>query len=320
MAMTGPQWYPGADTEGATRYDDNYPGNRQEVNVIVWHSTEGTSLPSYGGGSSAPTLTAVPDFKAKRLVWYQHFPFDMSARALVNQSGGVETNTLNVAQVEVVGTCDPKTRDKWKKEGRTFLYMPELPDWAVRDLGAFSKWAKDKHGVPLTADVTFKAYPGSYGKNGVRMSFEKWNNYRGHCGHQHVPENDHGDPGSFPMAAILKAAGSTTSAPKPPATKPPAKPVVDLSNLIKAAKTDPRAPQGKNSYPNDVKPVEAALDKLNYLAPGYAKDGHYGTTTISAYSKLQRYLGYTGADADGVPGKASLTWLANKTGLFTVKD
>ncbi|MBQ1166121.1 hypothetical protein KBZ21_49875, partial [Streptomyces sp. A73] len=73
----------------------------------VWHSTEGTSLPSYGGGGSAPNLTAKPDFKNKRMVWYQHFDFDPSARALVNRAGGVETNTLNVCQVEVVGTCDP---------------------------------------------------------------------------------------------------------------------------------------------------------------------------------------------------------------------
>lgn len=320
MPMTGPQWYPGADTEGATRYDDNYPGDRQEVNVIVWHSTEGTSLPNYGGGSSAPTITAVPDFKAKKLVWYQHFPFDMSARALVNKSGGVETNTLNVAQVEVVGTCDPKTRDKWKAEGRSFLYMGSLPDWAIRDLAAFAKWAKDKHGVPLTSGVTFKAYPGSYGpSNGVRMSYDKWNSFKGHCGHQHVPENDHGDPGNFPMTKILDAAKGSSSSGSTPAPAP-SKPVVDLSNLIYAAKHDPSAPQGKNTYPNDVKPVEAALDKLNYLSPDYAKDGHYGTTTITAYAKLQRYLGYSGADADGVPGKASLTWLANKTGLFTVKD
>ncbi|MBQ1164036.1 hypothetical protein KBZ21_39205, partial [Streptomyces sp. A73] len=59
--------------------------------------------------------------------------------------------------------------------------------------------------------MTFKAYPSSYGATTVRMSYSKWNNYRGHCGHQHLPENAHGDPGAFPMAAILNAAkgGST---------------------------------------------------------------------------------------------------------------
>ncbi|MBQ1166152.1 hypothetical protein KBZ21_50030, partial [Streptomyces sp. A73] len=70
-------------------YQSRYGGNSMETNVIVWHSTEGTSLPSSGGGGSAPNLTAQPDFKNKRMVWYQHFDFDTSARALVNRAGGV---------------------------------------------------------------------------------------------------------------------------------------------------------------------------------------------------------------------------------------
>ncbi|MBQ1164453.1 hypothetical protein KBZ21_41435, partial [Streptomyces sp. A73] len=44
---------------------------------------------SYGGGGSAPNLTAKPDFKNKRMVWYQHFDFDTSARALVNRAGAL---------------------------------------------------------------------------------------------------------------------------------------------------------------------------------------------------------------------------------------
>ncbi|MGQ4343611.1 hypothetical protein [Streptomyces sp. SAS_275] len=211
MARTGPQKYPGAST--AYWYGGKYPGSAMESNVVVWHTTEGTSLPSYSGGAEAPNLTAKPDFTAKRLVWYQHFDFDVSARALVNKAGGVETNTLNACQVEIVGTCDPATHAKWTKVGYAHLYTPELPDWAIRDLAAFTKWANANHGVPLTSSVTFKAYPGSYGDNGVRMSASKWTGFTGHCGHQHVPENDHGDPGQFPMAAILNAAkGGTTPA------------------------------------------------------------------------------------------------------------
>ncbi|CAL9364708.1 hypothetical protein [Streptomyces sp. enrichment culture] len=208
MARTGPQRYPGAST--AYWYGSKYPGSAMESNVVVWHTTEGTSLPSYGGGASAPNFTAKPDFSAKRLVWYQHFDFDESARALVNRSGGVETNTLNVVQVEIVGTCDPSTHKKW---GSTpHLYTPELPDWVIRDLAAFAKWAHDQHGVPLTSGLTFKAYPSSYGNSSVRMSNAAWNNFRGHCGHQHVAENLHGDPGAFPMAAILARAAGTTTA------------------------------------------------------------------------------------------------------------
>lgn len=205
MAKTGPQRYPGAST--ANWYGSTYPGSAMESNVIVWHTTEGTSLPGYSGGAQAPNFTAKPNFAAKKLDWYQHFGFDVSSRALVNAAGGVETNTLNVVQVEIVGTCDPTTHAKWTKAGTSHLYAPELPDWVVRDLAAFAKWAHDQHGVPLTSDVSFKAYPGSYGtSNGVRMSASKWTNFEGHCGHQHVPENLHGDPGALPIASILTAA------------------------------------------------------------------------------------------------------------------
>lgn len=215
MALSGPQRYPGAST--AYWYGSKYPGSAMESNVVVWHTTEGTSLPGYSGGSEAPNFTAMPDFAAQRLVWYQHFDFDVSSRALVNAAGGVETNTLNVVQVEIVGTCDPGTHQKWAKAGYRHLYTPELPDWAVRDLAAFAKWAHDHHGVPLTSAVTFKAYPASYGtSNGVRMSASKWASFTGHCGHQHVPENLHGDPGLLPMAAILNAASSGTTSEEDP--------------------------------------------------------------------------------------------------------
>lgn len=233
---TGPQRFPGAST--AYWYGSEYPGSAMESNVIVWHTTEGTSLPSYDGGSMAPNFTAVPNFAAKRLEWYQHFDFDVSSRALVNAAGGVETNTLNVCQVELVGTCDPSSHRKW---GSTpHLYTPELPDWVIRDLAAFAKWAHDNHGVPLTSDVTFKAYPGSYGtSNGVRMSAAKWNSFNGHCGHQHVPENLHGDPGLIPMAAILTAAkGGTTPPQEDPVTDTAFTSVWKTDNSIPAGSTE----------------------------------------------------------------------------------
>lgn len=209
MAKTGLQRYPGAST--AYWYGSKYPGSAMEVNVIAWHSTEGTSLPDYSGGSMAPNFTAKPDFAAKRLAWYQHFDFDVSSRALRNLSGGVETNTLNVCQIEIVGTCDPATHAKWEKAGIPHLYTAELPDWAIRDLAAFARWANTEHAVPLSSGLTFKPYPSSYGANGVRMTAAQWNAFKGHCGHQHVPENDHGDPGDFPMAAILNLAKNGTT-------------------------------------------------------------------------------------------------------------
>lgn len=101
-------------------------------------------------------------------------------------------------------------------------------------------------------------------------------------------------------------------------TPTPAKPKVDLSRLVAAARTDPGARQGHVTYMTGTNLTEAALVKAGYLSTTYAGDGSFGTTTVTAYAKWQRHLGYTGAEADGIPGITSLTKLGAKTGLFTV--
>lgn len=101
-------------------------------------------------------------------------------------------------------------------------------------------------------------------------------------------------------------------------TPTPAKPKVDLSRLVAAARTDPGARQGHVTYMTGTNLTEAALVKAGYLSTTYAGDGSFGTTTVTAYARWQRHLGYTGTDANGIPGITSLTKLGAKTGLFTV--
>ncbi|MFJ2263114.1 peptidoglycan-binding protein [Streptomyces sp. NPDC087844] len=202
---TGPQRYPSASR--ANWYQDDFGGDPMQVNVVVLHTTEGSSLPGYGGGSAAPNLTAVPDLAAKKLKWYQHFDVETSSRALVNLAGGVETNTMNVCQVELVGTCDPKTHAKWKSAGRAHVYWPDAPDWALQAVARFLSWMHEEHGVPLSGPKAWPAYPSSYANGGgQRMSGAKWTAFKGVCGHMHVPENVHGDPGAIDFARILKYA------------------------------------------------------------------------------------------------------------------
>jgi hypothetical protein len=69
-------------------------------------------------------------------------------------------------------------------------------------------------GIPLTARP-FKAYPASFGPSDVRMSNATWNNFTGWCGHEHVPQNDHGDPGAFPWARLVQLA-TEHDTPAPP--------------------------------------------------------------------------------------------------------
>lgn len=101
---------------------------------------------------------------------------------------------------------------------------------------------------------------------------------------------------------------------KPPAT-PAAKPVVDLSKLQAAAKVDPPKRGTPISY-YGTKTVEQALVAEGLLARSLA-DGHFGTATRTAYAAWQRRCGYKGKDADGLPGKDSLSKLGARRG-FTV--
>ena len=209
--LTGPQYYPGATHSGASWYEDNYGGDAMDINVLTIHTTEGTSLPTYDGGAVAPNITFVPDFANKRLRAVQHYRIDISSRALVNKLGGVATNTNNVTQAEFVGTCDPATRDRWKRQGleqdKDFIFWPAAPDWALHEMAEYVAWLHEYHGVPLVAPDEWPSYPSSYANGrGQRMTFDAWNKFRGVCGHMHVPENDHGDPGSIDIKKVLQFA------------------------------------------------------------------------------------------------------------------
>ncbi|NNJ04140.1 LysM peptidoglycan-binding domain-containing protein [Streptomyces sp. PKU-MA01144] len=114
----------------------------------------------------------------------------------------------------------------------------------------------------------------------------------------------------------LKIPGKAPAKP-PAAPKPPAKPVVDLSRLVAAAKADPPKRGTPVSY-YGVKTVETALVREGLLAPSLA-DGHFGTATRTAYASWQRRCGYSGKDADGIPGATSLKKLAARRG-FTVTN
>ena len=103
--------------------------------------------------------------------------------------------------------------------------------------------------------------------------------------------------------------------PQVPTPSEPQRPVVDLSKLVAAAKSDPARSGTPVTY-SGVRTVEAALVDAGLLAKLYS-DGHFGSATVDAYAKWQRKLGYSGSAADGIPGKTSLKKLGDKYG-FTV--
>lgn len=192
-------WYPGADK--SHRYDDKFDGlHWEKPDKGILHSTEGWGLPPYDGGAKAPHMTLVPNFTTRKFTYVQHFPFNMSSRALRNLDGGVQTNMDKAIQFEIVGTCVKSTHNGRKAD---HLYMPELPAWALHDIGKLVEWCNHEYGMSMTAPV-FKSYETlSPGTVSVRMNQTRWNGFTGWCGHQHVPENIHLDPGNIDAPSIM---------------------------------------------------------------------------------------------------------------------
>lgn len=103
----------------------------------------------------------------------------------------------------------------------------------------------------------------------------------------------------------------------PTASAAAALPVANMEAALKAAQWDPqKAGSGvtAGSGPS-VLLIEKALQAEGLLSATYV-DGHYGTSTVAAYTRWQRRLGYSGLGANGIPGEASLKQLA--AGRFSI--
>lgn len=97
-----------------------------------------------------------------------------------------------------------------------------------------------------------------------------------------------------------------------PNTPPPLPlPAVDLSRIQNNA----RGPVHSN-YPDGVLIVQRALRKEGLL-DAFIK-GNYGEATRDAYAAWQRTLGFSGADANGIPGPMTLRRLGDKYGFRVV--
>jgi hypothetical protein len=97
------------------------------------------------------------------------------------------------------------------------------------------------------------------------------------------------------------------------------RPAVSLSKIREAARVDPPRRSSLARYPTGTKRVERALVLEGLLSSRYRDPvGHFGSETVKAYGRWQRRLGYRGNDANGIPGRISLTRLGNKYG-FRVK-
>lgn len=191
MPTTAPQdWLPGFE-----RIDVGPDGGTWADATSPWrgclHSTEGgwdAALSAYRAKGIPPHFTVDPVARRKA----QHVALNRSSYALENDPGGVETNRSRCVQVEIVGHA---------------ATMDELTDDQLR-------WLAEQVMRPIMAAVPIKAHaPTFYGEDAgftlatetapQRLSFDAWRSFDGWCGHQHVPENAHWDPGHLDVPRIF---------------------------------------------------------------------------------------------------------------------
>lgn len=160
----------------------------------VLHTTEGgpnyspSSLSFFGNQYWPHATIGRVDGKARIT---QHLPLTKAARAAQNQSGGVETNLARAVQAEICW---------WAGK------ISELPDDIAECVEDWVRWVALQTGSSLSGPTFYGPDAGwslATPTSRQRMSFAAWNTFNGICGHQHVPENSHWDPGALDLAKVL---------------------------------------------------------------------------------------------------------------------
>lgn len=175
-------WYPSASRSVQGTNAGAYSGGPYKG---VLHTTEGAlaagAIAAFRSSGSWPHFLVGPE----GAIW-QFIDTALAARALRNLGGGVETNRDSAIQIEIVG----------------FAGQPTVHSKAQMDvLRQLMIWVETAHGVvPIGPGRPFATH---YGQAGIRFDNTTWDSFAGWCGHCHVPENDHYDPGAIDLAALL---------------------------------------------------------------------------------------------------------------------
>ncbi|MFE3381657.1 peptidoglycan-binding protein [Streptomyces anulatus] len=306
------------------------PGNPPR---FTWHTTE-----SPAGGNYFRSIAAyLIRVGAEPQVIYdpvtdelgQFGPLTKSGRALRND-GSRRTNRegkVNI-QVEVLGkAASPWTKgfDPAKKPNFRKLLA------AGRAHGIPDAWPAGK--PPVSAAAAAKA-----GRNR-----STWQSKGGHYGHSQVPGNDHWDPGGIDISIVpgkpssggststgtytvkkgdtlsrIAAAHKTTVAAlvKLNGLKDPNKLVVGQKLKVSGSASSKPSAQPLQPFPGASffhggrhSPIITAMGR-RLVAEGCGKyktgpGPNWTNADRSSYAAWQRKLGYSGADADGIPGKTS---------------
>jgi len=170
------------------RLGDAGPFNCGEPKLI-WHTTESPWNRVDQMWQVLSDKDASPHFiiggrpGLKKPVVIQCIPLTRSARALAHPAGTPETNRARCIQVEICG------------------YAKDSQDWSDEVYKALANLTVL---VEHRVEVERKSYH-LFRKGATRLSPDGFVRARSqHLGHQHVPNNDHFDPGGFDIDRLFK--------------------------------------------------------------------------------------------------------------------
>ena len=179
----------------------------------VLHTTEGTSAAGAIGAFRAnddwPHFTV--SYENGRFLVIQHLDITRGAKSLEHRPGTVQTNLQHAIQIEIVGAA---------------AHSSTFPAAYLAGIAQLMRWIEQHTGIKPVTSVQWKPYPASGGdSNGIRLSDAAWLSYNGWCGHMHVPNQEHGDPGALNIHALLPTSPTAPTVADAPAPAHPALPL-----------------------------------------------------------------------------------------------
>lgn len=272
---------------GVTRFGDQSIGGASDSPSkpprTVWHTTESPA----GGGYFTSIAAYLIRVGSEPQVIYdpvtdrlgQFGPLTQSGRALAN-GGSYRTNRTGkvCVQVEVLG---------YAKSPWTNGFDPARKPNYRRLIAAMRA-----HGIP---DVWPVGKPPATASAATKRPKTTWESKGGHYAHGQVPYQTHWDPGGIdtsivPGTAVVTETGGDSGAP-----------VVDKDAFPGASKFGPGANNAHVTRLGQML-VQRGAKRFYTVGPG----PKWGMADKNATRAFQQAQGWTGKDADGIPG--ATTW------------
>jgi len=286
---------PIAQKETYPNKSGSVPRRADAPSRIVIHTTETARLPGYREGAFAPHFTigvgdpgSLPREEPGKVRIWQHISLDRTASALKHNPGTIETNHMGAHCIQI--ECVTYIGDQ--EQAGIVGNKGKFPKALSRALAGLVEEI-----TAVLGDINLNVYPqkwsasGSYGENAAqRLSETEWESFNGICGHEHVPNNKHWDPGAFDIEQFMTYINTTrATTPAPTTIAAPDATVAPESApplLFHVGDSDPR-----------VRLICGVLQGLGY--GDLTADDLYDSAVARAVEQFQQDLG---ARIDGIWG------------------